>query len=101
MDRRELWVKCDCVENDPSTEGPFNCEVNVARLRHVKTTRQHDEHCPLFRLKKSKDADNTVTEGKASPLNPVGGNDWLQFSEEIGILSHATEEWGRWRVSRI
>lgn len=77
MDRRKLWLKCDCVEHDPSTEGPFNCEVNVARLRHVKTTRQHDEQCPLFRLKKSKDADNTGTEGKTSPLNPVGGNDWL------------------------
>ena len=77
MDRRKLWLKCDCVEHDPNIEGPFNCEVNVARLRHVKTTRQHDEQCPLFRLKKSKDADNTITEGKTSPLNPVGGNDWL------------------------
>lgn len=77
MDRRKLWLKCDCVEHDPNIEGPFNCEVNVTRLRHVKTTRQHDEQCPLFRLKKSKDADNTITEGKTSPLNPVGGNDWL------------------------
>ncbi|EMB4295528.1 hypothetical protein U9D55_003864 [Enterobacter roggenkampii] len=77
MDRRELWVKCDCVENDTSTEGPFNCEVNAAKLRHVKTTRYHNEQCPLFRLKKSKDADNSVTEGKTSPLNPVGENDWL------------------------
>lgn len=66
MDRRKLWLKCDCVEHDPNIEGPFNCEVNVARLRHVKTTRQHDEQCPLFRLKKSKDADNTIPEGKTS-----------------------------------
>lgn len=77
MDRRELWVKCDCVENDTSTEGPFNCEVNAAKLRHVKTTRYHDEQCPFFRLKKSKDADNSVIEGKTSPLNPIGENDWL------------------------
>ncbi|SAC51386.1 Uncharacterised protein [Enterobacter hormaechei] len=60
MDRRKLWLKCDCVEHDPNIEGPFNCEVNVARLRHVKTTRLHDEQCPLFRLKKSKDADNDL-----------------------------------------
>ncbi|MFW7199414.1 hypothetical protein [Enterobacter sp. BNK-16] len=77
MDRRKLWLKCDCVEDDPNIEGPFNCEVNVARLRHVKTTRQHDEQCPLFRLKKNKDADNAINDGKTSPLNPVGGNDWL------------------------
>ena len=36
MDRRKLWLKCNCVEHDPNIEGPFNCEVNVARLRHVK-----------------------------------------------------------------
>lgn len=77
MDRSKLWLKCDCVEHDPNTEGPFNCEVNVARLRHVKTTRPHDELCPLYRLKKEKDADNTQGESKTSPLNPVGGDDWL------------------------
>lgn len=77
MDRHELWIKCDCVEHEQHSEGPFNCEVNVAKLRHVKTTRQHDKRCPLFRLKKEKDADNTAVEGKTSPLNPVGGNDWL------------------------
>ena len=77
MDRKELWIKCDCVGPAPEAEGPFNCEVNVAKLRHVKTTRPHDEKCPLFRLKKEKDADNTVVEGKTSPLNPVGGDDWL------------------------
>lgn len=77
MDRSKLWLKCDCIEYDPSAEGPFNCEVNVAKLRHVKTTRQHDEQCPLFRLKKNKDADNTSIKGKISPLNPVGGDDWL------------------------
>jgi hypothetical protein len=82
MDRSKLWLKCDCVEQDPNTEGPFNCEVNVARLRHVKTTRPHDEQCPLFRLKKSKDADNTATEGKTSPLNPIGGNDWLPVKKK-------------------
>ena len=32
---------------------------------------------PFVQAKKSKDADNTITEGKTSPLNPVGGNDWL------------------------
>jgi hypothetical protein len=32
---------------------------------------------PFVQAKKSKDADNTVTEGKTSPLNPGGGNDWL------------------------
>lgn len=52
MDRKELWIKCDCVDPAPEAEGPFNCEVNVAKLRHVKTTRPHDEKCPLFRLKK-------------------------------------------------
>ena len=77
MDRQELWVKCDCLEQEHNEEGPFNCEVNVATLRHVSKSRQHDEHCPLFRLKKEKDADNTVIEGKTSPLNPVGDNDWL------------------------
>ncbi|ECZ5331824.1 hypothetical protein AHQ56_23850 [Salmonella enterica subsp. enterica serovar Senftenberg] len=77
MDRQELWIKCDCVDSDPKAEGPFNCEVNVSKLRHVKTTRPHNEQCPLYRLKKEKDADNTVGEGKTSPLNPVGGDDWL------------------------
>ncbi len=77
MDRQELWISCDCVAPDPKTEGPFNCEVNVNKLRHVKTTRPHDEQCPLFRLKKDKDADHNVSTGKTSPLNPVGGDDWL------------------------
>ncbi|WP_318388867.1 hypothetical protein [Enterobacter sp.] len=77
MDRQELWLRCDCVYPEPEAEGPFNCEVNVTKLRHVKTTRPHDEQCPLFRLKKEKDADNIASEGKTSPLNPVGGNDWL------------------------
>lgn len=77
MDRRELWIKCDCAEPDPVADGPFNCEVNAANLRHVSKSKQHDELCPLFRLKKEKDADNTVNEGKTSPLNPVGDNDWL------------------------
>ncbi|MDV0787602.1 hypothetical protein VC623_23690 [Citrobacter amalonaticus] len=77
MDRQELWIKCDCVDTDPEAEGPFNCEVNVAKLRHVKATRPHNEQCPLYRLKKEKDADNTVGEGKTNPLNPVGGDDWL------------------------
>lgn len=43
MDRQELWIKCDCVDSDPKAEGPFNCEVNVSKLRHVKTTRPHNE----------------------------------------------------------
>lgn len=77
MDRKQLWVKCDCVAPTPDAESPFNCEVNVAKLRHVQTSPPHDEQCPLFRLKKDRDADNTTSEGKASPLNPVGGNDWL------------------------
>lgn len=77
MDRQELWIKCDCVDPATGIEGPYNCEVNVAKLRHVKTTRPHDELCPLYRLKKEKDADNTQGESKTSPLNPVGGDDWL------------------------
>lgn len=77
MDRKELWVKCDCIDPVINADGPFNCEVNVDKLRHVSKSTQHDEHCPLFRLKKEKDADNTVIEGKTSPLNPVGDNDWL------------------------
>ncbi|WP_312774538.1 hypothetical protein [Atlantibacter hermannii] len=77
MDRQELWIKCDCVDSNPEVEGPFNCEVNAIKLRHVKSTRPHDDLCPLYRLKKDKDADITVSEGKTSPLNPVGGDDWL------------------------
>ncbi|MDW2601515.1 hypothetical protein RYZ57_20460 [Enterobacter hormaechei] len=77
MDRQELWVKCDCIELEQMEAGPFNCEVNAAKLRHVSKSRQHDENCPLFRLKKEKDADNTAVEGKTNPLNPVGENDWL------------------------
>ncbi len=74
---RELWIKCDCVEADLKNEGPFNCEVNVATIRHVTATRSHDEQCPLYRLKKEKNADKVAGEGKTSPLNPVGGDDWL------------------------
>ena len=77
MDKQKLWIKCDCVEPIQNEEGPFNCEVNAANLRHVSKSRSHDEYCPLYRLKKDKDADNTVNEGKTSPLYPVGDNDWL------------------------
>lgn len=77
MDKKELWLKCDCVDPDPEAEDPFSCEVNGAKLRHVQSTRPHDEQCPLFRLKKERDADNTPSESKTSPLNPVGGDDWL------------------------
>ena len=54
MDRQELWIKCDCVDSNLEVEGPFNCEVNAIKLRHVKSTRPHDELCPLYRLKKIK-----------------------------------------------
>lgn len=77
MDRQVLWIKCDCVEPNQDGEGPFNCEVNAANLRHVSKSKQHDEHCPLYRLKKEKDADSSVNAGKTNPLNPVGDNDWL------------------------
>ncbi|HCM9111325.1 MULTISPECIES: hypothetical protein [Enterobacteriaceae] len=77
MDRQELWVKCDCIDQSLNEDGPYNCEVNVNKFRHVSTSSLHSEQCPLFRLKKDKDADNTAAEGKTSPLNPVGGNDWL------------------------
>lgn len=86
MDKKELWLKCDCVDPDPEAEDPFSCEVNGAKLRHVQSTRPHDEQCPLFRLKKERDADITPSESKTSPLNPVGGDDWLpNKKKEPGI----------------
>lgn len=72
MDKQKLWIKCDCVEPIQNEECPFNCEVNAANLRHISKNKQHDEHCPLYRLKKEKDADNSVNAGKISSLNPVG-----------------------------
>lgn len=48
MDKQVLWIKCDCVEPNQDEEGPFNCEVNAANLRHVSKSKQHDEHCPLY-----------------------------------------------------
>ncbi|WP_313107858.1 MULTISPECIES: hypothetical protein [Pseudescherichia] len=88
MDRQELWIKCDCVAADMDAEGPFNCEVNVTKLRHVKSTRMHDEQCPLFRLKKDKDADNNSKVGKTSHLSPIGGNDWLPDKKKGTEISH-------------
>lgn len=71
MDKQKLWIKCDCVEPIQNEEGPFNCEVNAANLRHVSKSRSHDKHCAFYRLKKEIDADNTVNKGKTSPLYPV------------------------------
>nr|WP_269134978.1 hypothetical protein [Pseudescherichia vulneris] len=87
MDRQELWMKCDCIDPALNEDGPFNCEVNGEKFRHVSKSRLHDEECPLFRLKKDKDADNTAAEGKISPLNPVGGNDWLPDKKKDTSIS--------------
>ncbi len=87
MDRQELWLKCDCVDSDQVAEGPLNCEVNATKLRRVKKTMSHDEQCPLYRLKKEKDADVNMSEGKTSPLNPVGGDDWLPDKKKDGRIT--------------
>lgn len=82
MDRKELWIECDCVEREQDMKGPYNCEVKRAYLRHVKTSMRHDETCPLYRMKKERDADSKSNEGKTSPLNPIGGDDWLPDRKE-------------------
>lgn len=82
MDRRELLLLCDCVAPDTGESGPFNCEVMKTSLRHLSTSRPHSEDCPLRRLRKERDGDRTPTEGKTSPLNPIGEQDWLPDRNE-------------------
>ncbi|QMM55128.1 hypothetical protein HVX06_21550 (plasmid) [Enterobacter sp. RHB15-C17] len=91
MDRKELWIECDCVEPDHNHSGPYNCEVKGASLRHVKTSRRHDEACPLYRMKKDRDADSASHEGKTSPLNPIGGDDWLPDRKEKARIKPGDE----------
>jgi len=82
MDRRELLLLCDCVDPDTGESGPYNCEVMKTFLRYLSTSRPHSEECPLRRLRKERDGDRTTTEGKTSPLNPVGEQDWLPDRNE-------------------
>lgn len=82
MDRKELWIECDCVELEQNLTGPYNCEVERSYLRHVKTSMLHNETCPLYRIKKERDIASKSQEGKTSPLNPVGVDDWLPDRKE-------------------
>ncbi|EAM8425432.1 hypothetical protein RF20_25770 [Salmonella enterica] len=75
MDTRQLLLECDCLASNGKR--PFNCEVKSATLRHLSTSPEHDAQCPLFRIKKGREGDGRGQEAKTSPLNPVGGNDWL------------------------
>ncbi|WP_239006592.1 hypothetical protein [Lelliottia sp. RWM.1] len=91
MDRKELWIECDCVEPDQYHKGPYNCEVKRATLRHLEKSRKHDEACPLYRMKKERDADSTSHEGKTSPLDPIGGDDWLPDRKEKARIKPGDE----------
>ncbi len=82
MDRRELLLLCDCAESLPGESGPFNCEVMKTTLRHLSTSRSHSEDCPLHRLKKERDGASSLQDGKTSPLNPIGAQDWLPDRRE-------------------
>lgn len=78
MDTRQLLLECDCLAS--AGMKPFNCEVKSATLRHLSTSPEHDAQCPLFRMKKGREA-------KTSPLNPVGGNDWLPDEVDKGKVT--------------
>lgn len=87
MNRAQLVIECDCTEEPGKQMGPYNSLVNkqVSRhLRHMTTSSAHDAQCPLFRLKREKDADDAERIGNVSPLNPIGGNDWLPARTEEG-----------------
>lgn len=95
MDRKELWIECDCVEPDHNHSGPYNCEVKGASLRHVKTSRRHDEACPLYRMKKDRDADSASHEGKpARSIQSVETTGYLtekkkpESNQGMSLLSH-------------
>lgn len=85
MDTRDLLIECDCLAN--AGKKPFNCEVKSATLRHLSTSPEHDAQCPLFRIKKGREGDDGGQETKTSPLNPVGGNDWLPDEVDKGKVT--------------
>ena len=85
MDTRQLWLECDCLTE--AEQGPYNCEVKSATLRHVTTSPEHDAQCPLFRMKKNTETGGAGKEAKTSPLNPVGGNDWLPDDVDSGKVT--------------
>lgn len=92
MDRKELWVECDCIEPEEGQEKPFNCEVKGkkrATLMHVHTSGHHDEKCPLYRLIREREGNNPTTEAKISPLIPVGGDDWLPEKKKAAKVNPA------------
>lgn len=85
MDTSELLLECDCLPS--AGKKPFNCEVKSATLRHLSTSPEHDAQCPLFRMKKGREGDGRGQEAKTSPLNPVGGNDWLPDEVDKGKMT--------------
>lgn len=85
MDTRQLLLECDCLAS--AGKRPFNCEVKSATLRHLSTSPEHDAQCPLFRMKKGREGDSRGREAKTSPLNPVGGNDWLPDEQDKGKVT--------------
>ncbi|MGZ0753327.1 hypothetical protein [Kluyvera sichuanensis] len=85
MDTRQLWLECDCLAS--AGKKPLNCEVKSATLRHLSTSPEHDAQCPLFRMKKGREGDGRGQEAKTSPLNPVGGNDWLPDEVDKGKVT--------------
>ncbi|EFA6152387.1 hypothetical protein CIW19_004418 [Escherichia coli] len=85
MDTRQLLLECDCLASEGKK--PFNCEVKSVALRHLSTSPEHDSQCPLFRMKKGRKSDGRGQEAKTSPLNPVGGNDWLPDEVDKGKVA--------------
>ncbi len=85
MDTRQLLLECDCLASEGKQ--PFNCEVKSVALRHLSTSPEHDSQCPLFRMKKGRKSDGRAQEAKTSPLNPVGGNDWLPDEVDKGKVA--------------
>lgn len=80
MGQRKLLIECDCTKGNSNTNGPYNGLVtreSGKHIRHLKTSAVHDEQCPLYRIKKLKGVGNAGREGVNTPLNPIGGNDWL------------------------
>ena len=78
MDDDKFWLECDCIEPVDGQEKPFNCRVQKktkVTLRHVETSGHHHETCPLYRLKKDRDGNDSRAEAKVSPLIPVGNDD--------------------------
>lgn len=106
MDRRNLYLECDCLAG--GSRQPLNCEVEKTFIRRVKSSPEHDTQCPLYHLRKSeteqkKDAEGAGGAGGAiSPLVPVDIDDIFSRKVKPGKAgSGAPERHGRRRRTAL